>query len=597
MLRESIFVLALVGSSAVAGGTSSPLSFSEEAIARGIFHVTASVTQLQFGAGCAMVDFDGDDDLDILLTGSNGGIMRIYENDGTGNFTNRNSGSNLAAINPSGVATADYDNDGDQDIFISGWMVSSKLYRNDGNFVFTDVTATAGMSEVSAAMAPTWGDYNQDGHMDLYVPTRSGTSSNWVPNKLYHNNGDGTFTDVAQTLNVDAEDDPTLLAAFFDYDRDGDDDLYLGTDKGTSFQWWNRLYRNDGGTFTEITGDANAYAYIDCMGIALADLNNDSLFDIYMTDTSRNVLYLNDGEGVFVDHSDAAGVTSGVVGWGTVFADFDNDSFPDLFVCNQNASNALYRGSAIADWPMANEAAAAGVDLSGSSFAVAVGDVNNDGLLDILVDHINSSAKLYINQSPDAANNHMIRLKPVGELANELCVGATFNIEANGKWQAVEARAGVNYKVSEGRTVQVGVGTDTEVETIEVFWPTGKVRTLTTAPVDRTWTIYEESRLGDLNNDGMIDQSEVQAAQAAMTGPGVKIEPGVEIFDMDGDFDIDNDDIALLNPCQADLNSDGTLDFFDISFFLSNMVDFNSDKVFDFFDISAFLQAYGGGCP
>ncbi|MBO6512636.1 MAG: CRTAC1 family protein [Phycisphaerales bacterium] len=597
MSQEWLSVLALVGSLAAVSNASSPLSFSEEAVSRGIFHSTSSSTQFQFGAGTALVDLDGDDDLDILLTGSNGGVMRIYENDGAGYFTNRNLGSNLGLINSSGVATADYDNDGDQDIFISGWLSSSKLYRNDGNFVFTDVTLTAGMDVVSAAMAPTWGDYNQDGNMDLYVPTRSGASSNWVANRLYHNNGDGTFTDVAVTLDVDAENDPTLLAAFFDYDRDGDDDLYLGTDKGTSFNWWNRLYRNDGGTFTEITGDANAYAYIDCMGIALADLNNDSLFDVYMTDTSRNVLFLNDGTGVFEDHSDAAGVTSGVVGWGTVFADFDNDSFPDLFVCNQNAPNALFRGSEIANWPMANEASAAGVDLVGSSYTVAVGDVNNDGLLDILVDHINSNVKLYINQSPDASSNHMIRLKPVGELANELCVGATFNIEANGKWQAVEARAGVNYKVSEGRTVQVGVGTDTEVETIEVIWPNGGTRTLTTAPVDRTWTIYEESRLGDVNNDGMIDPSELQAAKAAMTGPGVKIEPGVEIFDMDGDFDIDNDDIAILNPCKADLNHDGTLDFFDISYFLSNMVDFNLDEVFDFFDISAFLQAYGAGCP
>lgn len=597
MFKDPLCALTLVGSVVVAASASSPLSFSEEALTRGIFHVSSSATQFQFGSGLAMVDFNGDDHLDILLTGSNGGIMKIYENDGSGFFTNRNLNSNLLPINSSGVATADYDNDGDQDIFISGWMVSSKLYRNDGDFVFTDVTATAGVGVVSAAMGSSWGDYNQDGHMDLYVPARTGTLSNLVENHFYHNNGDGTFTDVAQTLNVHAEDDPTLLSAFFDYDRDGDDDLYLGTDKGTSFNVWNRLYRNDGGTFTEITGASNAYAYIDCMGIAIADLNNDSIFDLYMTDTTRNVLFMNDGAGIFEDHTDAAGVTSGVVGWGTVFADFDNDSFPDLFVCNQNSANALYRGSAIADWPMDNEAVAAGVALTGSSYSVAVGDVNNDGLLDMLVGHINSPAKLYINQSPDAATNHMIRLKPVGQLANELCVGATFNIEANGKWQATQSRAGVNYKASEGRTVQVGLGTDSEVETIEVFWPNGTVRTLTGAPADRTWTIFEESRLGDVNNDGQIDQAEVQAAQAAVTGPGVKIEPGVEIFDMDGDFDIDGDDISLLNPCKADLTNDGTLDFFDISFFLSNGVDFNGDTNFDFFDISAFLQLYGAGCP
>ena len=580
-----------------AASAGQPLSFSEEAASRGVVFGIDSSNISQFGPGFALVDLDGDDDLDILLAGGVGGAMAVYENDGTGNFTDRSVGSNLASMAASGVATADYDNDGDQDVFVGGWLESSKLYRNDGNFVFTDVSVATGMDVVVAAMGASWTDYDLDGHMDLYLSARTGTLTNWERNLLFRNNGDGTFTDVAGALGVDAEDDPTLLSSFFDFDRDGDDDLYLGTDKGSSGSWWNRLYRNDGGTFTEITAQANAFAYIDCMGIAVADINNDLYFDVYMTDGMRNPLLIQDGSGVFVDHADAAGVTSGAIGWGTVFADFDNDSFPDLYVANMVAPNMLFRGEDIADWPMADEAVAAGVGTAGTSFCVAVGDVDNDGLLDMLVGTLGGAVQLYMNQSPSAANNHMVRLKPIGDSLNQMCVGTCFNVFANGKWQTGQARSGVNYKVSEGRTVQFGLGTATEAQIIDVIWPGGAVRQLTGVPADRTWSIYTQSRLGDPNNDGLVDWAERQMAQAAYTGPGVKIEPGVEIFDFDGDFDIDDADIAGLTPCGPDLTGDGLLNFSDVSYFLANLVDYNGDTNFNFLDVSSYLQDFGAGCP
>ena len=553
---------------------------------------------IQFGAGLAMLDLDGDDDLDIVIAGQSNGMIGVYENDGTGNFTNRSFTALMSVPVASGISAADYDNDGDQDLLIGGWVSNpTKLYRNDGGFVFTDVSAAAGINVVAPVMSSSWSDFDQDGDMDFYLPVRTGTNAITQTNYFFQNNGDGTFTDVAVALNVDAELDPTLVSAFFDYDRDGDDDLYLGTDKGNGGNWKNRLYRNDGGVFTEITDAANAAANIDCMGITIADLNNDSQFDIYMTDIARNQLLINDGAGVYVDESDNAGITSGRIGWGTVFADFDNDSFMDIYVCTTVGQNHMYRGAPIANWPMVDDGPSSGAISPFMSYSVAVGDVNNDGLLDMLVGDIGVRTKLYINQSADAVGNHHIRFKPIGDNVNENCVGACINVFAGGKWQVIQERAGVNYKAAEGRTMHLGIGTDTEASIIEAVFPGNTSRLLFGAPADRTWTIYEESRLGDPDNNGIIDPAEIAMAQAEWTGPGVKIEPGVEIFDMDGDFDIDDDDIALMSPCAPDLNGDGNLDFFDVSFFLSNSVDYNGDTTFDFFDVSGFLQAFGLGCP
>ena len=595
--NRTLGLVLVCGAVAPVSLATSPLSFSEEAIARGVNYTIAPSMALQFGTGIGLLDLDGDDDLDLVLAGEAGGGIAVYENDGTGNFTDRSTTANFASFSVSGISAADYDNDGDQDLLIGGWLVPTKLYRNEGGFNFTDVSLAAGINVTSPVMGSSWSDINHDGHMDLYISVRTGTNANWDVNYMFQNNGDGTFTDVAAAVGVDAGIDPTLLSAFFDFDRDGDDDLYLGTDKGSSHAWWNRLYRNDGGTFTEITSAANAEAYIDCMGIAISDLNNDSFFDVYMTDIARNQLLVQDGNGVFVDMTDASGTTNGQIGWGVVFADFDNDSFPDLYGCNMIANNRLYRGEDIADWPMTDEGPAAGVDTSGTSYLVASGDIDNDGLIDLVVGNVMSTVKIYMNQSPDAANNHMIRFKPVGDSINTHCVGSCINVFANGKWQVIQERAGVNYKVAEGRTLQVGLGPDTEAAMVEIVYPGGVTRQLTGAPADRTWTIYEESRLGDPNNDGAIDWVERSAAQAAWTGSGVKIEPGVEIYDIDGDFDIDDDDITLMTPCAADLNGDGNLDFFDVSYFLSNTVNYNGDAGFDFFDVSQFLQDFGAGCP
>ncbi len=533
-------VLTCISGSAIA---TSPLSFSDEALARGLDY-QIGFNYSQFGAGLGMFDFDNDGDLDIVVAGAGDYSVGIYENDGTGNFSNHTSTSGIPnSTQPTGISGADYDNDGDIDLYLGGWMSPSKLYRNNGDFTFTDVTAQAGIDINCPSMGSSWGDIDNDGNLDLYVSVRTNTFADQTNNFFYKNNGDGTFTEQGAALGIDAPSDPTLLSSFFDYDRDGDDDLYLGTDKGTNGSWNNRMYRNDGGTFTEVTAETNTYGNVDCMGIGVGDLNFDGKFDLYLTNiTAGNKLLMNDGMGVYTDETIAAGVGSYLVGWGTVFADFDNDTNLDLYVCNMLGENRLYRGSQF--WPLVDEAQVANVDEDENVFCVAVGDVDGDNDLDMLVGNSGGRVHLYINNSPDLKKKNWVRFNVVGNNDNVFGVGTCVDLRSRGRSQVREVRSGVNYKAQDEYTIHYGLGQFEQIDYVNVIFPGGEVRTLTNPPADHTWTLYPESKLGDPDQSGQIEWDEIIEAIGLQTAPGETIVPGQEIFDMDGDFDIDLDDIA-----------------------------------------------------
>ena len=519
------------------------IEFVEEGAQRGLNYLVGT-PYAQFGAGLALVDLNNSGRLDVVVLGAANGLVGIYENIGSGQFVNRSFGAGIGPMSASGVSAADYDGDGYLDLYIGGWLTPSRLLRNNGNFTFTDVTDQAGLTMTAPAMASAWGDVDGDGWLDLYVTTRTGTNANFTRNKFYKNMGDGTFVEMAGPMGIDCEDDPSLIPLFFDFDRDGDLDLFIGTDKGTGGVYRTRLFRNDDGAFTEITDQANAGAYIDCMGMAVGDLNFDGYLDVYMTNLpSGNVLYMNDaGEG-FVDATAAAGLESNIFGWATVFADFDNDTHLDTYICNDDHPNPLYRGSAV--WPMENVSAECGAALPGTSFSVAVGDVTGDHRLDMLVDDVGTRVKLFVNHTEN--DNNYVRFRVAGQWPNTFAVGAQLDVRTGDKWQARQIFAGSNYKASNEFVVHVGVGDAEIVDEVLVSWPgTGDSRVLTNVPVNRQWTIHPPERLGDADGNGRFGRADLIAMLAAVTGPGVPIEPGMEIFDMDGDFDIDKDDVALL---------------------------------------------------
>ncbi|MFQ5430712.1 MAG: FG-GAP-like repeat-containing protein [Phycisphaerae bacterium] len=513
--------LAAVPAVVPAGGLA-PQPFTEEAVARGVdYHVVSgSGAGYAFGSGVALVDLDQDGDPDLVALGRADGRVGIFENDGAGFFTDRTATSGIPAVTaPSGITAADYDDDGDLDLYFSNWLAPNLLMRNDGAFTFADVTTIAGVGDDGAGTGCAWADYDGDGRLDLYVANRTGTQSasgvpSTVPNRFYRNQGDGTFVDVAPALGVD-DGSYTFQAVFFDYDNDADSDLYLSTDKGYSGLGQNRLFENVGGTFVDVTAASGTGAQINSMGVGVGDFDSNGFFDLYCTNTPQgNVLYMNQGLGVFVESATAAGVQSNAVGWGALFFDYDNDGLEDLYVCNMSAANRLYVASA--GWPCVDDAPLLSVNDTGQSFGLAAADIDNDGDLDLVVQDDNAKIKFYVNH--EGETRHWAKFRVVGIGQNRFAVGARVAVRVGATWYRREIQAGGNYKSQNDLTVHVGLDAATLMDEVVVTWPGGVTRGLQSLGVDQTWIILPPDAMGDVNRDGLVNNADIGPFVAVLLG-------------------------------------------------------------------------------
>lgn len=544
-------VAAVVGGVLVGARTTEaqPTPFTEEAASRGL--VIEGGPLGSFGAGLAFADLDGDADPDVVAVSTSQGRIVVFENNGFGSFTQRSPGSDAALVRgASGVTAADYDADGDLDLYVSVWLDADVFLRNDGGFAFTDVTAQAGLGDRGAGAGCAWADYDDDGWLDLYVANRTGTDipgggTSPEPNRLYHNLGNGTFEEVAQTLGVDDQDSFTFQAAFFDYDRDGDQDIYIANDKGTTCFWTNELYENVGGSFVTVSAPSGADVCVNGMCVAIGDFDANLYQDIYVSNSPEgNPLLLNQGDGTFVESGAEVGVASYWTAWGSVFFDHDNDGLMDLYVCNMGAPNRLYRSQGA--WPVVDVAAQMGVDDPGASFCVAVADIDADGDLDLLMGSVGQPAHLYVNREGQKRNWARFRIAGIG--ANRFGVGARVDLTAGGSTQTRQLMAGGAYKTQNDLALHFGLGDATMIDRIDVTWPGGSVqRTLSGYHARKTWTLYPPDQLGDADRDGDVDADDLTALIRCMTGSGVGlVGPGCEMLDMDGDGDVDQMDLALL---------------------------------------------------
>ena len=470
------------------------------------------------GIGQAWGDYDRDGWLDLYVTGNRDPSV-LYRNQGDGTFSISDLTPQVALIDldTGGAVWADYDNDGWLDLYVLNHGANT-LFHNDGGGGFTDVTALAGVGDAGKGTTATWGDYDGDSFLDLYVVNWSCFPECGDPNitrehdaardTLYHNRGDGTFADVTHLLDYKLLLGSGFSASFTDYDNDGDSDIYVVNDQFKNMLG-NILWRNDGPgcegwCWTEVSIPAGARTFIHGMGLAVGDYDNDLDLDFYFSDMVNGMVLLqNQGDGTFDDVANKAGVVVGpssAVGWATIFFDFDNDSWLDLFLTAtefvqfdivsgpegmmfeyrdflfKNRGDGTFADVTPADWL---------TDLR-PSMGLAYADYDKDGFLDFVLGNWNQGYTLYRNTRSDGTDHNWlnIRLTGGGDI-NRDAIGSRVYITTDaGHTLLQEVICGSSLGAGNDTALHFGLGAST-ISDLRIRWPNGSEETLTDVPINQ----------------------------------------------------------------------------------------------------------------
>ncbi len=465
----------------------SQIQFENQATTLGI-PVTAGSTYL--GNGISFFDFDNDGWDDITFaTDLNDGI-RIFKNV-NGTFVEQNFQLQYLTYDTKSVTWVDFDNDGDNDLFVTSETVNNRLLENQGNMTFVDITDTSGISQANLyTYGASWGDYNNDGYLDVFLSNRTF----FIPNKLYKNNGDGTFQDVTLFAGIDQTPLFSFCSAFLDINNDGFQDLYVSNDK---VNMPNKLYKNNGnGTFSDISVASGTNISIDAMSVTVDDYNNDGYVDIYVTNTQGgNQLLRNNGDETFTNVAGPTLTTFNSIGWGAVFIDADNNKDLDLYVSGElddtNAggylSAAFYENNGNGSFSLNNSCFPGD---NRSSFSNAMGDIDNDGLMDIAV--TNSLGKdIFLWKNVSTTSNNWLKLKLTGTTSNRNAIGSWIEIGINGQKQYRYTHCGEGYMSQNSGVEHFGVGDATMIDYVKITWLSGLVEIFNDVPVNQLLSITE----------------------------------------------------------------------------------------------------------
>lgn len=449
--------------------TYSQITFNNEADTHGL-NIVCGYTFL--GNGVSFFDYDNDGWDDLTICSAQGDPIHFMKNI-NGNFVVQN--LNIANNDKRNKQAnwVDIDNDGDNDLFVTSDNSSVKLYENLGNMYMQDITATSGMlTDAFPTYGASWGDYNNDGFLDVFLSIRD----NLIPNILYKNNGDKTFTLANNEANLINNDGfMSFCSAFLDYDNDGDQDIYVSNDKANNP---NLLYKNNGdGTFTEVAALAGANLQIDAMSVTVDDINSDGWLDIYVTNGSQNsALLINNQDGTFTDMAVEYQVTFNSIGWGASFIDADNDKDLDLYVSGetdgyfpQYLSSAFYENNNNGQFQLNNSAVP---NDFAESYSNAIGDIDNDGYLEIAVNNINHD-NVFLWKNNSAQFNNWIGIKLEGTQSNRMGIGSLIEISINGNKQYRYTLCGEGYLSQNSSKEIFGLGTATMVDYVKVKWLSG----------------------------------------------------------------------------------------------------------------------------
>ncbi len=553
-MKSLAFIVAGL-STVLAGSVAGPIMFEEIAERAGLAFTSNSCPTPNKNqpetmvAGVGLLDYDNDGYLDVYLV--NGAAIpslkkegpqywnRLFHNNRDGTFTDVTEKAGVAGEGYGmGVAIGDYDNDGWPDIYVVN-VTKNQLFHNNHDGTFTDVTDKAGvgggmldgkkMWSVSAA----WVDYNNDGLADLFVSNYCKWEANKdpycgpnqntraychpknyapLPNTLYRNNGDGTFTDVSVETGIHKYLGKGMGAVIADYDGDGFMDIFVANDNHPNF-----LFHNLGGKRFEEVALESGVAYsqsanvISGMGADFKDVDNDGRPDIWHTaiENESFPLYQNRGEGQFWEITNDSQLipTRNMSGWSNGIFDFDNDGWKDLFVARGNVldniaqfssrkyeePNTVFRNLGKAKFQDVSAQAGPDFQKAAAHRGVAFGDVDNDGRIDAVVSVLNGKVEYFHNISPN--NNHWILLKLVGSTSNRMGLGAQIRITGeDGLKQYNEVTTAVGYACSSDSRVHFGLGKSKTIREIEIKWPSGIHQTLQDVTADQILTVAEPSR-------------------------------------------------------------------------------------------------------
>ena len=497
-------------------------------------------------AGVAIFDYNNDGYEDIYFVNGAGipELMktgpeyynRLYQNNGNGTFTDVTARAGVKGEGYSmGVAVGDYDNDGWEDLYVVG-VNRNQLFHNNGDATFTDVTEAAGLKGLDPQRGKTWSicagwfDYDNDGWLDLFVVNYcvwgldkdpfcgsefTGVRAYCHPSKfaplpdaLYHNNRDGTFTEVSAAAGIRQHLGKGMGVAFADYDADGYLDVFVANDTTRNFLFYN----NGDGTFSErglqagvaYNGDGSALSY---MGADFRDVDNDGRPDIFVTAISNETFsyFHNEGGGIFDDFTHPSGLGRLSIfssGWSNGIFDLNNDGRKDLFSANSHVNDNIgfemnvpfqQRNSIFANAGdrFVDVSASAGEDfqVAAAHRGCAFGDLDNDGRIDVVVSRFDGPAEVFRNVSP--GGNHWLLVKTVGTRSNRDGIGAQIRLESASGVQYNHVTTSVGYASSSSRRVHFGLGQDTLVTRLEIRWPSGVRQELRNVPADQILTVRE----------------------------------------------------------------------------------------------------------